>query len=145
MTGNVCVPSISTSLLLWWGQPGQGGSTYSLVQSRHPPHILPLASLASSNPTAQTKHNPYLAQSCPTLCNPMDCSPPGFSVYSKNTGVGCHCFLQGIFPTQGSNPGLLHHRWILYCLSHQGSLYYLHSLQKQLQESKAGGSFQGPV
>ena len=39
----------------------------------------------------------------------------------KNTGVGFHFLLQGIFPTQGSNPGLLHCRQILYCLSHQGS------------------------
>ena len=39
----------------------------------------------------------------------------------KNTGVGCHSLLQGIFPTQGSNPGLPHCRWILYHLSHQGS------------------------
>ena len=36
----------------------------------------------------------------------------------KNTGVGCHALLQGIFPTQGSNPGLVHCRWILYCLNH---------------------------
>ena len=45
-----------------------------------------------------------IAQSCPTLCDPMDCSPPGSSVYGdspgKNTGVGCHALLQGIFPTQ---------------------------------------------
>ena len=34
---------------------------------------------------------------------------------------GCHPLLQGIFPTQGSNPGLPHCRWILYCLSHQES------------------------
>ena len=39
----------------------------------------------------------------------------------KNTGVGCHSFLQWIFPTQGSNLGLLHCRQILNCLSHQGS------------------------
>ena len=39
----------------------------------------------------------------------------------KNTGVGCHSLLQGIFLPQGSNPGLLHCRWILYCQSHQGS------------------------
>ena len=39
----------------------------------------------------------------------------------KNTGVGCHFLLQGIFPTQGSNPGLLHCRQTLYRLSHQGS------------------------
>ena len=38
----------------------------------------------------------------------------------RNTGVGCHALLQGIFPTQGSNPGLPHCRWILYHLSHQG-------------------------
>ena len=35
--------------------------------------------------------------------------------------MGCHSLLQGIFPTQGSNPGLLHYRQILYQLSHQGS------------------------
>jgi len=39
----------------------------------------------------------------------------------KNTRVGCHVFLQGIFPTQGLNLGLLHCRWILYQLIHQGS------------------------
>ena len=60
-----------------------------------------------------------------TLCDPMNCSPPGSSVHgdtpSKNSGVGCHALLQGIFPTQGSSPGLLQHRQILYCLSHQGT------------------------
>ena len=39
----------------------------------------------------------------------------------KNTGVGCHSLLQGIFPTQRSNLGLLHCRQILYPLNHQGS------------------------
>ena len=39
----------------------------------------------------------------------------------KNTGMGCHALLQGIFPTPGLNPGLLHCRWILYQLSYQGS------------------------
>ena len=39
----------------------------------------------------------------------------------KNTGVGCHFLLQGIFPTQGSNSSLLPGRRILYHLSHQGS------------------------
>ena len=60
-----------------------------------------------------------------TLCGPRDYSPPGSSVHGhspgKNTGVGFHALLQGIFPTQGSNPGLPHCRWILYHLSHQGS------------------------
>ena len=39
----------------------------------------------------------------------------------KNTGVGSRSLLQGIFPTQGSNLGLVHYRQILYQLSHQGS------------------------
>ena len=62
-----------------------------------------------------------------TLCDPVNCSLPGFSIHGdspgKNTGVGCHALLQGFFPAQdqGWNPGLLHCRWILYCLSHQGS------------------------
>ena len=37
----------------------------------------------------------------------------------KNTGVGSLSLLQGIFPTQESNPGLQHCRWILYHLSHR--------------------------
>ena len=65
-------------------------------------------------------------QSRPTLGNPMDCSPPGSSVHwdspGKNIGVGGHALLQGIFPTQGSNPSLPHCRRILYQLSYQGSL-----------------------
>ena len=48
---------------------------------------------------------------CPTLCDPMDRSPPGSSVQGncpgKNTRVGCHFLLQGIFLTQGLNPLLL--------------------------------------
>ena len=64
-----------------------------------------------------------VAQSCPTLCNPMDCSLPGSSVHGdspgKNIRVGCHALLQGIFPTQGSNPGLPHYRCYFYHLSHQ--------------------------
>ena len=109
-----------------------------------------------------------LLQSCLTLCDPMDCSSPGFSIHGilqartlervaisfsnawkwkvkvkslshvrlfathglkptrllhpwnflgKSTGVGCHFLLQGIFPTQGSNPGLPHSRQIPYQLS----------------------------
>ena len=44
---------------------------------------------------------------------------PGSSVHG--IGMGCHFLLQEIFLTQGSNPGLLHCRQMLYCLSHQGS------------------------
>ena len=59
-----------------------------------------------------------LPQFCSTLCDPMVCprNDPG-----KNTRVGCHSLLQGIFPTQGSNPDLLYCRWILYQLSHKGN------------------------
>ena len=48
--------------------------------------------------------------------SPGDLPHPG-----KNTGVGCHFLLQGIFPTQGSHPGLQHCGQTLYRLSHQGS------------------------
>ena len=109
------------------------------------------------------------AQSCPTLCDPMDQTGHGFSRPEywtgqpfpspghlpnpgieprspaseadslpaepqgnpKNTGVGSLSLVQRIFPTQESNQGLLHCRWILYQLSSQGSpnqgmsIYYL--------------------
>ena len=70
-----------------------------------------------------------VTQSCPTLCNSMNCSPSGSSVHGasagKNTGVGCHALLWGIFPTQGSNLGLLHCRLILYHLSLQGRPHFI--------------------
>ena len=57
------------------------------------------------------------------LCDPMDYRPPGSYVHGdspgKNTRVGCHALLQRIFPTQGSNPSLLHCKLILYHLSYQ--------------------------
>ena len=64
-----------------------------------------------------------VAQSCPTLCDSMEPNrllcPWDFP--GKGTGVSCHFFLQGIFPTQGSNPCLPHCRQTLYRLSHQGN------------------------
>ena len=124
----------------------------------------------------KVKSESEVAQSCPTLHDPMDCSLPGSSIHGifqarvlewdviafsnremrnpqlsgiqeneseshsvlsdswwphglyspwnspgQNTGIGNHSLLQGIFPTQGSNPGLAHCRWILYQLSHKGS------------------------
>ena len=66
------------------------------------------------------------AQSCPTLCNLMDCSPPGSSVHGISqarilewAGIP---FSRGIFLTQGSNPHLLHCRQILYHLSTKEAL-----------------------
>ena len=57
-----------------------------------------------------------VAQSYLTLCNPSPWNSPG-----QNTGVSSLSLLQGIFPTQGSNPGLPQCRRILYQLSHKGS------------------------
>ena len=70
------------------------------------------------------------------LWDPMSCSPPSFSVHrdfpDKNIGMGCHTLLQGIFPTQGSNPGLPHCRQILYVwppakLSRDGDCWFIQS------------------
>ena len=71
----------------------------------------------------------------PDSLQPHGCSQPGSSVYGdspgKNTGAGCYALLQGIFPTQGSNPGLPHCR--RNCNGHGKSLQYscLESLHGQ--------------
>ena len=66
-----------------------------------------------------------VAQSCPTLCDPMDYiahqAPLSMGFLRQDFGVGSHSLLQEIFPTQRSNPGLLQCRQILYPLSHQRS------------------------
>ena len=60
------------------------------------------------------------------LCDPMNCKPTRllgpWNFPGKGTGVDCHFLLQGIFPTQGSNSGLLHCRQSLYHLSHPWKL-----------------------
>ena len=63
-----------------------------------------------------------VAQLCSTLCDRMDCSP--WNSPGQNTGVGSLSLLQGIFPAQGSNPGLPHCRQIFYQLSHKESPMY---------------------
>ena len=76
-----------------------------------------------------------VTQLCLTLCNPVDCSLPGFSVHwdfpSKNIGVGCLSLLQGNFLTQESSCGLLHCRQILYQLSYQESPRFIPSINKK--------------
>ena len=63
-----------------------------------------------------------VSQSCPTLCNYMNCSLPSSSVHQdKKTEMVCHTLLQGIFLTQELNWDILHRRQILYQLSYQGS------------------------
>ena len=92
-------------------EPPSGGSAY--------PPVLQLRKLRPCTVLF------LVTQLCPTLCNPMDYSPPGSSIHGdspgKNTEAGCHALPQGIFPTQGLNPGLPHCRQLLYHLSHQGS------------------------
>ena len=93
------------------------------LQSAFRSMILPLGdSAAILWPSGQP---PYRRFSCVFLCEtlwtvptrlPCPWDSPG-----KNTGVGCHALLQGIFPTQGLNPGPPHCRRILYRLSRQGS------------------------
>ena len=68
--------------------------------------------------------NVLVSQLCPTLCDPMDCSPPGSSVRAfLQAGIlewVAIPFSRGISRTQGSSPGLQHCRQILYRLNHQG-------------------------
>ena len=112
-------------------------------------HINPILSSAHDTDLSHSVQFSSVTQSCLPLCNPRDCSTPGLPVHhqlleftqtqvhwvgdaiqpshplwnspGQNPGVGSHSLLQGIFPTQGSNPGLPHCRWIVYQLSHQGS------------------------
>ena len=103
-------------------QEGQEDSTFQI------PH-----KITHWQPLIQTQspiHKDVLvAESCPTLCDPMVSQPPSFlcpwNSPSKNTRVGSHSLLQRIFLTQGWNPGLLRCRQILYHLSH-------HSLEETL-------------
>ena len=61
-----------------------------------------------------------ITQLCPTLCEPIDYMVHGI-LHFLHSGAGSLSLLQGIFPTQESNPGLPHCRWILYQQSHKGS------------------------
>ena len=83
-----------------------------------------------------------VAQSCLTLLQLHGLEPARllcpWDFPGKNTGVRSVSLLQGIFPTQGSNLGLLHCRWILYLLSYRGSpvlwlvIYSLKKAKEQL-------------
>ena len=90
--------------------------------------LLEIATLSTSLTTTEIRSEMkwgQVAQSCPTLCNHMDCSLPGSShpwdFPGKNSGVICHFLLQEIFPTQGLNSGLPHCRQMLYCLEPPGN------------------------
>ena len=112
----------STKLLCPWDLPGKnnGVRCHFLLQGIFLSQRLNLGLLHCRQMLYHLSHQgAKVAQSCLTLCNSMDCSlwnSPG-----QNTGMGSLSFLQGIFPTQRSNSGLVHYRWILYQLSHKGS------------------------
>ena len=110
-----------------------GHSPPQLFQQRR--HSAQTACAVRQAPPALDGHGPGLTwfmhqTACELRCSVVSYSlwPPGlkharlfcpWSFPGKNTGVGCHFPHQGIFPTQGLNPDLLHCRQILYCLRHQ--------------------------
>ena len=95
-------------------------------------------SFLGGSPFSNPYSSKYLLDACCLLitllnslesesCSVMSNSWQPYGLYSpwnspsRSTGVGRFSFLQRIFPTQGSNPGLPHCEWILYHLSHRGS------------------------
>ena len=100
------------------------------IEHRSP--TLQVASLPSEPPGKPTiilwlckgESKSHSVVSDPLRLNPMDCSPPGSSVHgilrARILEWVAISFSRGVFPTQGSNPGLPHCRQILYRLSHQG-------------------------
>ena len=106
-------PGLEPAGTVWdWMRGGQEQWYWKALESHHLPFISCVCICV-------------VTQSCLTFCDPMDCSPPGSSVHGISQARilewGCHFLLQGVFLTQGLNLGLLHHRQMLYPLSHQGS------------------------
>ena len=93
-----------------------------LINKQHPSSLNLLSTLKIGFSFSKAKVK--VAQSCPTLCDSMDCSCQVilFMEFSRpEYWSGWPSLLQWIFPTQGLNPGLPHCRQILYQLSHKGS------------------------
>ena len=116
----LCDPMDWPTRLCPWDSPGkntgagcrallQGNLLYPGTESESP--ALQVDSLLLSHQESE------VVQSCPTLCDPMDCSPPGSSVHgilqARILEWVAISFSRGIFPTQGSNPGLPDCRQIL--------------------------------
>ena len=111
------------------GHPGASGHITDILICNEPsPHPGKKDSICYELKMKGDKHCLFMAtltQSCPTLCDSMDCSHQA----PLSMGILQARILErvampsswGIFPTQGSNPGFPHCRWILYHLSHQGS------------------------
>ena len=108
-----------TSLTSWWewGKYKIFCEEYRKIKGLDPEHNFVSFSVTKCN------YQRSESESCSVMSNsfwPHGLYSPGNS-QDQNTGVVSCSFLQGIFPTQGSNPGLPHCRQILYQLSHQGS------------------------
>ena len=93
------------------------------VSSTYPLYCPPHFQILTLHILLQLESDSEVAQSCPTLCDTdCICSPPGSSVHGiLQAGIlewGCHVLLQGIFLTQGSNPGLPHCGQMLYPMRH---------------------------
>ena len=99
------------------------------IEPRSP--ALQADSLLSELPGKPTlvPHKVTVAQLCQTLCDPIDDTVYGFLQARILEWVAFLFLLQEIFLTQGLNPGLLHCRQMLYCLSHQGVLLSLTTLK----------------
>ena len=83
---------------------------------------LPIQPFISSKSVAVSRMSEVkVAQLCPTLCDPIGYTVHGILQARILEWVASFSLLQGIFPTQGSNPGFPHCRRILYQLSHKGS------------------------
>ena len=96
-----------------WAVPDKGFNNSEAIQERKRVEGPGMSKCSRVSPSCvQLFLTPWTVASFLCLWNPP----------SRNTGVGCHFFLQGIFLTQGSNPCFLHCRQILYQLSHQGCL-----------------------
>ena len=108
-----CSPSASVPWLHSLTSLGPGTSHTPTTE-----HRLSLCSRTPAHPSSVTA-----PQACLTL-QPRGLQPArplcAWSSPGKSAGVGCHALLQGVFPTQGWNPGLLHCRQSLGPLSHQG-------------------------
>ena len=112
-----------TRLLYPWDSPGKNTGTgcHALLHRIFPTH--------RSNPGLPHGRRILYHLSHQACLRVLEWDAIAFSdgLYSQwnspgqNTGVGSLSLLRGIFPTQGLNPGLLHCRWILYQLSHEGS------------------------
>ena len=116
------MPYQSNHFLPFWAKlekPGQSSlqtrtqRKSSLVYRAAPPK------LTLSKESHEVMWSVKVAQSCLTLCEPMDYTVHGI-LQAKILKWVAFPFFRGIFPTQGSNPGLPHCRWILYQRSHKG-------------------------